>query len=167
MGKWRDQNPRRFPVVVQTQLLASILDGDKKRCCYLFLHDFSRLRQPAPAPVAQTGVRPRFLSERSEWKRYQKQKMGKGISDKKNVPAITKTETRAKTSQKVKQNHRHHLKYGHTNKRNTAMYMKKSNEKTTKLNLNMNRNAKVNMNRKMNMTINMKENLNEIELEHE
>jgi hypothetical protein len=37
----------RYSDVVQTQLLASSLDDDEKRCCYRFMHDFSRPSQPA------------------------------------------------------------------------------------------------------------------------
>jgi hypothetical protein len=55
-------------------LLASILDNDKKGCCYLFMHDLSRPGQPASAAVAQIRVRFRSLWETSEWKIAQKAK---------------------------------------------------------------------------------------------
>jgi hypothetical protein len=112
-----------------------------------------------------------------------KRGMGKGISEKKNTAAIIKTETWAKASQKVKQNHRHHFDEGHPHKKNTTMNMKKSIEANTKLNMNMDvkmkmqmqitikMNMKITMNVKrnmnMNMKINMNENLNEYEFGHE
>jgi hypothetical protein len=41
---------RRFPDIVQTQLLASILDDDKKRCCHLFMRDLSLPVNELPPP---------------------------------------------------------------------------------------------------------------------
>jgi flagellar motor switch/type III secretory pathway protein FliN len=120
------------------------------------MRDLSRPSQRASPAVAQTGVRSRFLSERSEWKRYQKRNMGKTISEKKDGTAITKTEMWAKPSQKVKNTHRHHSNEGHTNKKNTAMNMKKSNEANTKPNMNMNMQVKMKMNMKMKMKMKMK-----------
>jgi hypothetical protein len=131
------------------------------------MHDFSQPSQPAAAAVAQTGIRSRFLWERSEWERYQQGKMGKTMSEKKDCIAITRTETWAKASQNVKQNHRHHFNAGHTNKKNTTMSMKKSIEANTKLNMNMNMQVKMkimmnmNVNVKRNMNMNMKTNMNE------
>jgi hypothetical protein len=137
------------------------------------MSDLSRPSQPASAAVARTGVRSRFLWERSEWEIYQKRKMTKTISEKKNGTAITKTETWAKASQKVKQNHRHDFHEGHPKKKNATMNMKKSIEANTKLNMNMNMEVKMKitikmkMNTNMNMKINMNENMNEYEFGHE
>jgi hypothetical protein len=85
--------------------------------------------------------------------------MGTTISERNDGTAITKIETWATPSQKVKQNHRPDLNKGHTNKKNTKMNMKKRIEANTKLNMNMNIQVKMKMNIKMNMKINMNENM--------
>jgi hypothetical protein len=158
---------RRFTDVIQTQPPASILQDGKTRCCDLFLHDFSRLRQPASAIVTQTGIRMHLLSESSEWKRYEQRRMGEKTSVRNDSTVIAKCEGWAKLSQKINRPHWPRFNESQIHEGNTKMNMKKSNETTTKLNMNMNKNLKVNMNRKMKKKIDMKENRNEVELEHE
>jgi hypothetical protein len=119
------------------------------------MRDLSRRSQPASTAIAQIGLRPRFLSERSEWKRYQKRKMGKTVSEEKDGTDITKCERWEKPSQKVKQNHRHHFNEGHTNKKNTTMNMKKFIEANTNLYMNMNMQVKMKITMKENMKIKM------------
>jgi hypothetical protein len=118
------------------------------------MRDLSRPSQQASAVIAQTGVRSRFLWKRSKWKRYQQGKMGKIISEKRDGTAIPKFEGWAKSSQKVKQNHRHHFNEGHIKEKNTTMNMKMSMK--MKMTTTMNAKNKMTMKKK----INMNENLN-------
>jgi hypothetical protein len=86
--------------------------------------------------------------------------MGKTISENKNGSAVTKTETWARASQKVKQNHRHHLDEGHTNEKNTKINMKKCIEANTKLNMNLHVEMKTPIKMKMNMNVKMTTKMN-------
>jgi hypothetical protein len=66
-----------------------------------FLHNFSQLRQTGSAPVTQTGIRSRLLSESREWKRYEQRKMGEKTSERNDITVIAKCEGWAKPSQKI------------------------------------------------------------------
>jgi hypothetical protein len=104
-------------------------------------------------------------SSASRWERgrelsgypvYQKQKIRKTISEKKDGIDIIKNGKWAKSTQKLKRHHSHHLNGGDNSKKNMKMHVGKSIEGDTKLNMNMK--AKMNMN--MKIRIKMNENMN-------
>jgi hypothetical protein len=134
----------RFPDAAQTQLLGSVLDDDDNKdvplcLCVIFLDTVNQL----PPPSHRRKFDPASFWKGANGRYIKKRKMGKTNSEKKDDTAITKNETWAKASQKVKQNHRHHFNEAHTNKKNRTMNMKRSIEANTKLNMNMNMQVKM------------------------
>jgi hypothetical protein len=99
-----------FPDIVQTRLRDSICENDKPEYVAICLSTvFLRCRNQFPPPLHRREFDPLPLAKERMGNRCQKRKIGRTISQKKDVTITTKTEKWAKSHQKLKHNHQYHL----------------------------------------------------------
>jgi hypothetical protein len=98
------------------------------------------------ALLSQKLKRGKTISGMKGWHhRHKSEKLGKGISEKKDGIPLTKAERQAKPSQKVKQSHHQHSHESKNSKKNTKMNMKTNMQLNVRMKMNVKKRKRTRM----------------------